>query len=206
MRYWIIVLTIIVFLGTTSNASNNDQDRSGLLLKSKSIVSAKIFKMVPYEKLPPQTAQPIKKEFYQKILLDFNKHFKNRSNDITYLSDNLKVKGVITFPQDFKPSKKYPIIIHNRGGFYERGRIVTTVRVGRDYANKGYIIFEPQYRGVAGGEGREEFGGREVNDIINLLKIAKSFSFVDEKNTFIIGRSRGGMMTYLAIKHGAKVN
>ena len=62
-----------------------------------------------------------------------------------------------------------------------------------------------QYRGNDGGQGREEFGGKDVNDVLNLIKMAKSLPFIDPTRIVMLGFSRGGMMTYLAIKHGAEI-
>ena len=57
--------------------------------------------------------------------------------------------------------------------------------------------------GEDGGQGREEFGGKDVNDVLNLIKLAQSLPFVEPTKIVMLGFSRGGMMTYLAIKHGA---
>ena len=62
-----------------------------------------------------------------------------------------------------------------------------------------------QYRGNDGGEGRDEFGGEDIHDVLNLIKMAKSLPFIDSSKIVMIGFSRGGMMTYLAIKHGAQI-
>ncbi len=43
-------------------------------------------------------------------------------------------------------------------------------------------------------------------DVLALLELIRSYKFIDKQNVFLAGQSRGGMMTYLAIKHGAKVN
>jgi dipeptidyl aminopeptidase/acylaminoacyl peptidase len=40
-----------------------------------------------------------------------------------------------------------------------------------------------------------------VRDVLNLLPLARSLGYVDMHNVFMPGWSRGGMMTYLALKH-----
>ena len=67
-------------------------------------------------------------------------------------------------------------------------------------AEKGYIVVASQYRGIDGGEGTEEFGGADVHDVKNILKAARSLPEADLNKNFIMGHSRGGMMTYLSIK------
>ena len=125
---------------------------------------------------------------------------------IIYESDGLKVTGVAVLPTVAKSS--HPIIIYNRGGGREYGKLTlyTIMRSLVPFARAGYMVFASNYRGNDGGEGVEEFGGRDVNDVLNLLAIARNHPAFDGKNSFMIGHSRGGMMTTLAIKHGAPIN
>ncbi|OGU77141.1 MAG: hypothetical protein A2V93_02225 [Ignavibacteria bacterium RBG_16_34_14] len=60
-------------------------------------------------------------------------------------------------------------------------------------------MFASQYRGNAGSEGKEEFGGSDVDDILNLIPLADELLFADKEKWGIEGWSRGGMMTYLAL-------
>ena len=117
---------------------------------------------------------------------------------ITYLSDGLKVKGYYVSP---KAKGKYPCVIWNRGGNREFGmnRFSTLVYVLAPLAQKGYVVIASQYRGVEGGEGMEEFGGAEVNDILNLPDVLGEIPKTDTSKIGMYGWSRGGMMTYLAL-------
>ncbi len=119
---------------------------------------------------------------------------------IVYNSDNLKVKGYIAYPED--QSRKYPCIIWNRGGVRNSGAIdsFTARGIFGQIASWGYVVFASQYRGNAGGEGSEQLGGIEVNDITNLIPLAKEFSFADKDKWGIEGWSRGGMMTFLTLQ------
>jgi dipeptidyl aminopeptidase/acylaminoacyl peptidase len=118
---------------------------------------------------------------------------------ITYLSDGLKVTGYVAQP---KANGKYPCIISNRGGNREFGAwdpwgIVYFL--GR-IASWNYVVVASQYRGVDGGEGVEEFGGKDVNDVLNLIPALAQLPNADTSKIGIEGGSRGGMMTYLALK------
>jgi len=117
---------------------------------------------------------------------------------ITYLSDGLKVKGYLVYP---KAPGRYPGIIYNRGGNKEFGKI-TSFKVafvmGR-VAAMGYVVGGSQYRGNDGGEGHEEFGGKDVDDVLNMVPLLKSLPDVDSSRLGIFGWSRGGMMTYLTL-------
>ncbi len=115
-----------------------------------------------------------------------------------YLSDGLKVKGFMVRPK--KPGK-YPCVIYNRGGNKEFGKISPRKVVfilGR-IASWGYTVVASQYRGNDGGEGKEEFGGADVNDILNLIPLLANEPKADTSRMGIYGWSRGGMMTYLTL-------
>ncbi|MEO8399348.1 MAG: prolyl oligopeptidase family serine peptidase [Ignavibacteriaceae bacterium] len=120
---------------------------------------------------------------------------------ITYLSDDLKVKGFFAYPKNSN-GKKFPCIIWNRGGYENKGAI--DLFNGRgiygQIASWGYIVFASQYRGNDGGEGKEQLGGNDVNDILNLIPLADEISFAEKNNWGIEGWSRGGMMALLALK------
>jgi dipeptidyl aminopeptidase/acylaminoacyl peptidase len=125
---------------------------------------------------------------------------------LAYLSDGLTVTGYLWKPKD-TAGKKLPLIVFNRGGNRDFGELSPWEREGfYSYVSKGFVVLASQYRGVDGGEGREEFGGAEIHDVLNLLPLAKSLGYVDLNNVFLLGESRGGMETYLALKNGMPVN
>jgi len=117
---------------------------------------------------------------------------------ITYMSDGLKVNGLMVKP---KKEGKYPCIIYNRGGNREFGALT----VGRGaillgpIAKEGYVVIASQYRGNGGGEGQEEFGGSDVRDITILPEVLKEIEQADTTRVGMYGWSRGGMMTYMAM-------
>lgn len=122
---------------------------------------------------------------------------------ITYLSDGLKVTGYVAEP---KKEGKYPCIIFNRGGnrnFGELTPLSIAFFMGK-MASWGYVVVASQYRGNDGGEGVEQFGGDDVNDVLNLLPVLEQLPKADTTRVGIEGGSRGGMMTYLAMKKSCK--
>lgn len=117
---------------------------------------------------------------------------------ITYSSDGLRVKGWLVRP---KGNATLPCVIFNRGGNREFGAIsarAAALQLGR-VASWGYVVVASQYRGNAGGEGREEFGGADVNDVLHLVPLLRSLPGADASRIGMYGWSRGGMMTYLAL-------
>jgi dipeptidyl aminopeptidase/acylaminoacyl peptidase len=117
---------------------------------------------------------------------------------ITYLSDGLKINGYLAYPIN---EGKYPCIIWNRGGIGNSGAIdeFNAKGIYGQIASWGYCVFASQYRGNAGSEGKDEFGGEDVKDVLNLIPLAEEVEHADKNIWGIEGWSRGGMMTYLAL-------
>lgn len=118
---------------------------------------------------------------------------------IIYNSDGFKVLGYISYPKE--TNGKIPCIVWNRGGFRKRGVIddFNAVGIFGKIASWGYVVFASMYRGSIKGEGIDLFGGKDLNDILNIIPIANEFPFADKNKWGIEGWSRGGMMTYLAL-------
>lgn len=119
---------------------------------------------------------------------------------IIYLSDGFKVVGFLAEP---KSKGRYPCIIANRGGRWNFGLwnpFLVANYLGR-MASWGYVVVASQYRGsMDGGEGKDEFGGKDINDVLNLLPVLSQIPAADTARIGMYGESRGGMMTYLALK------
>lgn len=121
---------------------------------------------------------------------------------ITYASDGLKVVAYIWRPENID-GKRLPLIIFNRGGGQDLGKLATWERDGfYDYLDSGFVVIGSQSRGNDGGEGHDEEGGAEVRDVLNLFPLARSLGYLDMENVFMMGDSRGAMMTYLAMRDG----
>lgn len=124
---------------------------------------------------------------------------------LKYWNDGLRVAGFLVQPKQ-RPAPRLPLIVYNRGGNLDFGRINFTQLLEFHWlAARGYVVVASQYRGNGGGEGREELGGADVRDVLHLFPLARSLGYVDLERAYMYGGSRGGMMTCLAIKHGAPV-
>ncbi|MDF1544935.1 MAG: prolyl oligopeptidase family serine peptidase, partial [bacterium] len=121
--------------------------------------------------------------------------------EITYLSDNLKVKGYMATPLGEKPEGGWPLLIWNRGGYGDRGSLddLRATLILASTAAWGYMVLATQYRGNRGGEGREDWGDNDINDALNLIDVAKETGLADLSRIGIEGASRGGMSTYGAL-------
>lgn len=117
-----------------------------------------------------------------------------------YKSDEFWVKGFITKPVVLT-KKKYPVIIYNRGGTGNYGRVSD-----KDFPffykwyQDGFIVIASNYRFVDERGPYDQFGGSDVNDVVSLFENLKTFDYIDLDNVFMIGVSRGGMMTYKLTK------
>jgi len=123
---------------------------------------------------------------------------------ITYMSDGLRVRGILAAP---KEGKGFPCLIYNRGGNRDFGAITkkrAALFIAR-VASWGYVVVGSQYRGNMGGEGQEEFGGADVNDVLNLIPLLERLPNSDASRIGMYGRSRGGMMTYLALARTKRI-
>ncbi|MCX6157699.1 MAG: prolyl oligopeptidase family serine peptidase [Ignavibacteriota bacterium] len=109
---------------------------------------------------------------------------------IIYNSEGYDVEGFICKPKD--SSVKYPLILWNRGGDEDNGKLDNFLAWGilGEIASWGYVVIASQYRK------NDEFGGKEINDVMNILKIGMLLEEYDGMNIGVEGWSRGGMMTY----------
>jgi dipeptidyl aminopeptidase/acylaminoacyl peptidase len=126
---------------------------------------------------------------------------------VTYGSDGLKVKAFIWEPATIAPGTHLPVIVALRGGNGDLGKFTPDNRRGMwTEVEAGFVVVGVQYRGTDGGEGADQFGGDDVHDVLNALKLAARLPEADTRNLFLEGFSRGGMMVPLALEQGAHVN
>ncbi len=120
---------------------------------------------------------------------------------IVYRSQGHNVVGYVVEP---RKGKNLPCVIYNRGGSGEFGTIKIWDLfngIPAQLAMNGYIVIASQYSGNAGSEGTDELGGDDIEDVINLRKVLDTYRRADAKRIGMYGGSRGGMMTYLALKN-----
>ncbi|QXP71540.1 S9 family peptidase [Polaribacter sp. R2A056_3_33] len=145
--------------------------------------------------------QEIKKKENFSPLIDYqyliktNNDFKSPTETykIRYKSDGLEITGFLTKPKDLQ---KYPTIIYNRGGNRDFGTFTTKSLIYQQYlSSNGFIVLSSQLRGNMHSEGKDEFGGKDLNDILKLIEINKSLKYSNQ-NIGVFGISRGGLNAY----------
>lgn len=108
---------------------------------------------------------------------------------VTYLSQGLKVKGLLAEPIEGDILDGF---LYLRGGIKNVGK----VRPGRivQFAAQGFIVFAPFYRGNQGGEGDEDFAGEDRQDAISAFNLLENHPRVRPDAIHVFGFSRGGVM------------
>ena len=130
---------------------------------------------------------------------------------MSYVSDYLKVYTLVNTPLSEPPKQGYPVIIFGHGyhpnppkyginpetrenrrpGDYYRG-------LPEAYAEKGFLVLTPDYRGHNISEGYDYTQTSYLAtsyyamDVLNLIAALKTLKNADTKNVFYIGHSLGG--------------
>ena len=123
---------------------------------------------------------------------------------ITYLSDGLRVVGYLWRPTGAKPGDRLPLLVFHRGGAGDDSKLRPNTQFAFDrFVRAGYVVIGTQYRGNDGGEGRDELGGADLRDVLQIVRIGQRLPWVDPQRVFALGYSRGGMMALMAARAGA---
>ncbi len=120
--------------------------------------------------------------------------------------DGFTADGIVTHPPDFSKDKRYPLVLVIHGGpqsaSIERFNVLTQL-----IAAKGYIVFEPNYRG-SDHRGNayqhaivKDWGDGPGKDVMAGIAALKERCNVDEKRIAVTGWSYGGYMTTWLIGH-----
>jgi dipeptidyl aminopeptidase/acylaminoacyl peptidase len=126
--------------------------------------------------------------------------------------DNQNLQMWVVYPPDFDPSKKYPALLFCEGGPQSALTQFWSYRWNMQMmAAKGYIVFAPNRRGVAGfGQAWKEqisgdYGGKNMQDYLDATDAMAKEPFVDKDRMGAVGASYGGYSVYyLAGIHGGR--
>lgn len=117
---------------------------------------------------------------------------------LLYRSNGVIVSGFLYSPK--VQTGKLPAIVYSRGSMVVNNQAPVLLTMIRRLAREGFVVFAPMFRGSDGTEGRDELGGADLDDLKNAIEVVKSMPVVDAGNVFLYGDSRGGMMTYFALR------
>lgn len=148
---------------------------------------------------------------YEKI--DLEKYEKQAGVDLStyisyrffYQSDDLKIEAFISAPIDLLGKKKSPCLIYNHGGNREYGALENVETTF--YAYQFHTIcVATNYRGCGSSQGTDAFGGDDVRDVLHLIDLCQKLDYVDKDQINMFGVSRGGMMTYEALREDQRIH
>jgi dipeptidyl aminopeptidase/acylaminoacyl peptidase len=125
------------------------------------------------------------------------------TKSIHWKSDGFDVQGWLTYPKDFDPAKKYPMIVRVHGGPGEA--VQSAWPDSWDFAialaGAGYFVFQPNPRGSFGqGEAFtranvRDFGYGDFRDVLAGVDEALRAAPIDPNRLGLTGWSYGGFMT-----------
>lgn len=119
----------------------------------------------------------------------------------SYSSDGLEVFAYVYGPT--RAATRRPVIVFNRGSYtWPDGFSGELLTMAHRLAQHGYVVVAPMYRGSGGAAGRDEMGGSDVDDLLNLEPVIGKIPGADPSKVYLYGESRGGMMVYQALRDG----
>jgi dipeptidyl aminopeptidase/acylaminoacyl peptidase len=125
--------------------------------------------------------------------------------DMRYSSGGTEVPGVLIRPRQ-PGDRRWPAIVYNRGGTGDFGRLDHNAVVEMlMHAKAGFVIIASDYRFHGATSRQDQWGGVDLDDVLNVVLAVRTLPYVDRDRVFMLGQSRGGTMTYLALKRDAPI-
>jgi len=127
---------------------------------------------------------------------------------VSWMSDGLKIQGMLVEPPVVVPGRRYPLIVEVHGGpAYAHYPIFPARDDSFDaaLANQGYFVFKPNPRGSYGQSEAfaranvKDFGYGDLRDILSGIDAVQKSAPIDPERIGIFGWSYGGYMTMWAL-------
>ncbi len=121
-----------------------------------------------------------------------------------YLSDGLKIYGLLTVPFGEKPASGWPAIVFNHGYIAPEAYRTTERYVAYvdQLARHGYIVYKIDYRGNDRSQGAANGAYGDpgyTNDVLNAVSSLQTFPLADAQRIGMWGHSMGGFLTLRAM-------
>ncbi len=120
--------------------------------------------------------------------------------------DGWAQNGTLTYPPDYAPGKKYPLVLVVHGG-PTGASTLSFGTVAQALAARGMLVFQPNYRGSDNGGNAYQraifmdAGDGPGRDVMAGLAAVEALGIVDESRIAVSGWSYGGFMTSWLMTH-----
>jgi len=127
-------------------------------------------------------------------------------------ADGKEIEGLLTYPIDYKPGTKVPLILNIHGG--PAGVFQQTCVAANSgtypiaaFAEMGYAVLRPNPRGSSGygtdfrTANREDWGGKDFIDLMAGVDQVIKMGVADENKMGVMGWSYGGFMSSWIVGH-----
>jgi dipeptidyl aminopeptidase/acylaminoacyl peptidase len=125
---------------------------------------------------------------------------------VRYPSGEELIPAYVFRPLKPTAGKRYPAVILLHGGYHERFNVEWFSLIS-EMIHRGYVVIFPEYRGSRGyGDAiyQNDYGVTDTADVLAAADYMTKQSCVDPARLGIVGESRGGMVTLLAIEQAPK--
>ncbi len=137
----------------------------------------------------------------------FERFAYGRGTEITWTApDGERSDGVLSYPVGYVAGRTYPLVLRIHGGPESSSTLSFSV-LRQLWANRGYLVFEPNYRGSDNlGTAHEHAiykdpGAGPSNDVMAGIAAIEKMAIVDTSRIAVTGHSYGGYMTSWLIGH-----
>ncbi len=128
-----------------------------------------------------------------------------RAEPITWKgADNWDIEGVLTYPLDYQPGQRVPLVLQVHGG--PHGRFSSNFNASAQiWAARGYAVLQGNPRGSSGrtlafsNANVNDWGGKDFTDIMKGVDKVIAMGVADSTRMAVMGGSYGGFMTFWTI-------
>ena len=128
-----------------------------------------------------------------------------RTESIEWTNEGFHVQGWLTYPANYDPKKKYPLVVKVHGGPSSEAGPQIDDEATVNWPKYGYFLFQPNPRGSYGqGEkfvqaNRKDFGYGDLRDTLAGMDAIEAKVSIDKTREGLTGWSYGGFMTMFAV-------
>lgn len=119
-------------------------------------------------------------------------------------ADNWDIEGILTYPLDYQPGQRVPLVLQVHGG--PHGRFSANFnQSAQTWAARGYAVLQGNPRGSSGrtlafsNANVNDWGGKDFVDLMKGVDRVIAMGVADSTRMAVMGGSYGGFMTFWTI-------